>query len=140
MQPIRPDGSTTGATASGSSPDRDQVDGSGLEDERLAALERAPGAGELDDAADRDDRPEPRRRSRQAASIANDPGRPRSSHSQVRGEPEHLARPARRSALRSSPAAVPARRRENSSSAPVTSALSCSDWSSTVFCSATEAR
>ena len=56
MQPIRPEGSTTGATASGSSPTGTMSTRAGLEHERLAALERAPGAAELDDAPDRDDR------------------------------------------------------------------------------------
>ena len=36
----------------------DQVGGAGLQDERDPALERLPRAGELDDAADRDHRPD----------------------------------------------------------------------------------
>ena len=138
MQPIRPEGSTTGATARGSSPTGTRSDGAGLEHERLAALERAPGAAELDDAADRDDRDRAvvtpggldRERPRPAA-LEPQPGARRA---------EHLAGELDDPALELVGVATPASWRENSSSAAATSALSCSERRRTVFCSATDAR
>ena len=78
--------------------------------------------------------------SRQAASIENDPGRPRSSHSQVRGEPSIWPVSSTIRRWSSLGVATPASWRENSSSAAATSALSCSERRRTVFCSATDAR
>jgi hypothetical protein len=104
--------------------DRNQVHGAGLEHERLPALECAPRAAELDDAADRDDRDRavvtPGGLDRERS------GRPRSSHSQVRAS-RASGRSARRSGVELGRRGHPASWRENSSSAAATSALSCSD-------------